>query len=97
MTEAKGNMKKLYEATIRMLKTEQKALQDPKAPQHAMYVSGLTGSIGGLDPEQYKQAVNELVKKRLKESLELTQDIDFNAKLIQIARAYASQWLKELE
>jgi len=138
MAQAKGDMKKLYEATISMLKTEQKALQDPNDPQHEMYVSGLTGGTGSMDPEQYRQAkadfekeypttVNELIKKRLKAFLELTKDIDFNARLIQVggrrkfadarleakeghwkrcfrcgeetitaARAYASQWLKEL-
>jgi hypothetical protein len=95
MAQAKGDMKKLYEATIKMLKTEQKALQDPKDPQHEMYVSDLTGGIGSMDPEQYKQAMadfekeypataNELVKKRLKEFLELTKNIDFNAKLVQV-------------
>jgi len=97
MAQAKGDMKKLYEATIKMLKTEQKALLDPKDLQHEMFVSNLTGAIGEMTAEQYQQAVadfekeypatvNGLIKKRLKEFLELTKDMDFSAKLITSGR-----------
>lgn len=137
MKEATGDMKKLYEATIQMLKAEQKALQDPKDPQHGLFMSNLSDG-DDLNAEQYAAAMKEfekeypanvqvLIKRRLQEFLTLTADIDFDAKLIErggrkrfadpkleakdetwkrcfrcgretitAARAYAQQWLKEL-
>jgi DNA-binding transcriptional MerR regulator len=136
MKSATGDIKKLYEATLQMQRTELKALQDPKDPQHAMF----TGDISGNDMDetaykerladfdkQYPATVKELVKTRLKEFLAMTADMDFNAQLVDrggrkrfadpkleakddtwkrcfrsgketmtAARAYAQQWLKEL-
>ncbi|MBO9561230.1 MAG: hypothetical protein J7621_00595 [Niastella sp.] len=92
MKGAVGDMKKLYEATIKMLKAEQKALQDPKDPQHGMYMSNLTEG-NDMDTSQYAEAVaafekeypanvQVLIKRRLQEFLALTADMDFDAKLI---------------
>jgi ATPase involved in DNA repair len=93
MKSAGGDMKKLYEATIKMLKEEQKALKNPKDPMHPMYLQNL--SEGGMvDEEQYEQELKnfeaswpatakELVKIRLREFLNKTADIDFDAKLVQ--------------
>jgi hypothetical protein len=89
--ENTGDMKKLYELTLQQLKQEQKALQDPKDPYHATYTDG--GMDNG-NPEQYKRDMayfekeypvnsKDLVKKRLKEFLDLTATIDFNAKLVE--------------
>jgi hypothetical protein len=92
MKKASGDMKKLYEASIKMLKDEQKALKNPADLNHRMYLENL--SEGGMvDEEQYKQELKnfeeqwpatskELVKNRLREFLTLTADIDFDAKLI---------------
>jgi hypothetical protein len=138
MKTATGDMKKLYEATIKMLQQQQQALEDPKHPEHAMFVNDITGDLDNNSPDDYKEAMRdfekeypaypkELIKKRLKAFLELTADIDFNAQLvgngrvkkfanpaleaksglwkkcfrsgketITAARAYAQQWLKEL-
>jgi hypothetical protein len=93
MKTATGDMKKLYEATIKMLKDEQKALKNPSDPQHGMFMENL--SEGGIvDEDRYKQELKDfeanypptakaLVKIRLKEFLDKTTDIDFDAKLIQ--------------
>jgi len=97
LAQAKGDMRKLYEGTIQMLRTEEKALKDQKDPQHEMFVSNLSGSINNLTPEQYNAAMKEfekqypsnvkdLVRKRLQEFLDLTKDMDFNAKLVTVGR-----------
>lgn len=130
-----GDMKKLYEATLKMQQDMLAAFKDPKHPNHKMYLQDIDA---GNDEEQYKQAlkdfqaawpatVKDLTKIRLKEFLDFTADIDFNAKLVETngrkyfadpilemkdgtwkrcfrsgketitaARAYAQQWLKEL-
>jgi hypothetical protein len=92
MKNAGGDIKKLYEATIRMLKEEQKALKNPKDPMHQMYLQNV--AEGGMtDEEQYEQALKDfeaswpatakdLVKMRLREFLDKTADIDFDAKLV---------------
>ncbi|WP_276484890.1 hypothetical protein [Paraflavitalea pollutisoli] len=131
-----GDMKKLYEGTLKMQQDMLAALKDPKHPNHKMYLQDVDDA--DENGEQYKQAVKdyqtywpatvkELTKLRLKEFLAFTADIDFNAKLIEkngrkrfedpkleakdetwkrcfrsgketitAARAYAQQWLKEL-
>lgn len=131
-----GDMKKLYEATLKMQQDMLTALKDPKHPNHKMYLQDLDDA--DEDGEQHKQAVKDfqtywpatvkdLTKLRLKEFLAFTADIDFNAKMIEkngrkqfedpkleakdgtwkrcyrsgketitAARAYAQQWLKEL-
>jgi len=92
MKSASGDMKKLYEATIKMLKEQQKALKDPNDPNHKMFLQDVTGR-GGMDDSYYQQAqkdfeenypatAKDLVKKRLREFLAMTADIDFNAKLV---------------
>jgi hypothetical protein len=137
MKGVSGDMKKLYEATLQMLKTEQKALLDPKDPRHNDFVHGganLDDGDGSRYKEnmaafnkQYPATVKELVKARLKEFLAMTADMHFDAKMvskgghlyfadaaleakdglwkrcfrsgpetIHAARAYAQQWLKEL-
>lgn len=138
MKPATGDMRKLYEANLKMLQQQQQALLDPKHPEHAMYVSDITGSIDDQNPAQYKEAMQafekdypanprDLIRSRLKAFLALTADIDFNAQLvgngrikkfanpaleaksgtwkkcfrsgretITAARAYAQQWLREL-
>ncbi|AXY77902.1 hypothetical protein D3H65_29650 [Paraflavitalea soli] len=87
-----GDMKKLYESTLQMQKTELKALQDPKDPNHKMYLMDL--SEGGEEGEknykedlkyfeqEYPAQVKDLVKRRLQEFLTLTADINFDAKLV---------------
>jgi len=138
MKTATGDMRKLYEANLKMLQQQQQALQDPKHPEHAMFVSDVTGSLDDQNPAQYKEAMlafekdypanpKDLIRSRLRAFLVLTADIDFNAQLlgsgrikkfanpaleaksglwkkcfrsgketITAARAYAQQWLKEL-
>jgi hypothetical protein len=131
-----GDMKKLYESTLQLQKQELKALQDPKDPNHNMYVGDISGNDMNEDvykdqlkefEKQYPATVKELVKARLKEFLALTADMNFDAQLVQkggskkfadprleakddtwkrcfrsgketitAARAYAQQWLKEL-
>ncbi|MBS1563703.1 MAG: hypothetical protein JST39_04905, partial [Bacteroidetes bacterium] len=137
MKGASGDIKKLYEANLSMLRAQQTAILDPKDPSHGMYIADITGSIDN-NPEDYKEAMkrfekefpanpNDLIKMRLKNFLDLTADIDFNAELVSrgrvqkfaspvleaksdlwkrcfrsgretitAARAYAQQWLKEL-
>lgn len=131
-----GDMKKLYEGTLKMQQDMLAAFKDPKHPNHKMYLQDFDED--DEDGEQYKQAVKDfqtywpatvkdLTKLRLKEFLAFTADIDFNAQLIEkngrkrfadpkleakddtwkrcfrsgketitTARAYAQQWLKEL-
>lgn len=132
-----GDMKKLYESTLQMQKTELKALQDPKDPNHKMYLMDISESDGDGEKnykeelkyfeQEYPAQVKDLVKRRLQEFLSLTGDINFDAKLVErdgrkrfadpkleskdetwkrcfrsgketitAARAYAQQWLKEL-
>lgn len=88
-----GDMKKLYESTLQMQKTELKALQDPKDPNHRLYLQDL--SAGNEDAEknykeelkyfeqEYPANVKDLIKRRLQEFLQFTADIDFDAKLIE--------------
>lgn len=93
MKSATGDIRKLYEATIKMLKEEQQALLDPKNAMHGMYVSNLTQG-NDMDADQYAEAMKEfereypanvqvLIKRRLQEFLALTADIDFDAKLVE--------------
>lgn len=132
-----GDMRKLYESTLQMQKTELKALQDPKDPNHKMYLMDISESDGDgaknykedlkYFEQEYPAQVKDLVKRRLQEFLSLTGDINFDAKLVErdgrkrfadpkleskdetwkrcfrsgketitAARAYAQQWLKEL-
>lgn len=88
-----GDMKKLYESTLQMQKTELKALQDPKDPNHKMYLSDLSevdedGEKNYKDEmkdfeKEYPAQVKDLVKGRLQEFLAFTADIDFDAKLVE--------------
>lgn len=93
MKGAAGDMKKLYEATIKMLKEEQQALADPRNPQHGLFMSNLSEG-NDMDASQYAAAVKEfdkeypanvqvLIKRRLQEFLALTADMDFDAKLVE--------------
>lgn len=93
MKGAAGDMKKLYEATIKMLKEEQQALLDPRNPQHSMYMSNLTEG-NDMDASQYAEAMKEfekeypanaqiLIKQRLQEFMALTADMDFDSKLVE--------------
>lgn len=92
MQKASGDMKKLYEATLAELKKELKALNNPGDPNHAYYVKKATqpkdweSDMAAEDlkawQEDYPPTVKEVVKKRLTQFLELTKDIDFNAKLV---------------
>lgn len=89
-----GNMKKMYEAQLLELKKELKALSNPSDPAHAWYAQNVTDkkdrfgeNMAAEDlkswQEDYPPTVKELVKKRLTEFLDVTNDIDFNAKLVQ--------------
>jgi len=88
-----GDMRKLYELSLSQLKQELKALKDPKDPRHKDYLENIEGANEG-NQDQYKMdaveweknyppTVKQLVKLRLQQFLTLTQDIDFNAKLIE--------------
>lgn len=89
---APADMKKMYEETIALLRKQLEVLQNPNHPDYAMY----TGTVV-LTPEQqeeinrqtkefskeYPEDVQQYLKLKLKTFLELTEDIDFNAKLVQ--------------
>jgi len=86
-----GDMRKLYELSLSQLKQELKALKDPKDPRHKDYLENLGGSESDNENYQeqladfeknYPPTVKQLVKLRLQQFLDLTQNIDFNAKLI---------------
>jgi hypothetical protein len=92
MKKASGDMKKLYEATIKMQKDQLKVLQNPKDPMFAMY-AGKDKEMEEQEWRDYKQALKEyevyfpsnpkdLIKIRLKEFLDMTATIDFDAKLV---------------
>lgn len=88
---APADMKKIYDETISLLKKQLDVLQNPNHPDYAMY----TGIVA-ITPEQqeeinrqikefsktYPEDVQQYLKLKLKEFLELTSDIDFNAKLV---------------
>lgn len=92
---ARGDMKKLYEETLKQMKDNLAALANPSHPRHKMYLADLMDEYeeeyqeamemsGGNDAEYAMPATpRELVKLRLKEFLDLTADIDFDAKLVQ--------------
>lgn len=95
MKSASGDMKKLYEFTLKQLKENLAALENPSHPKHKMYLADLIEEheeayqeememSGANDPQYAPPATpRDLVKLRLKEFLDLTADIDFNAKLVQ--------------
>lgn len=89
---APADMQKMYDDTIAELKKQLAILQNPKHPDYPLYAGVVT-----LTPEQqqeidrqlkefnkeYPEDVQQYLKLKLKEFLELTGDIDFNAKLVQ--------------
>lgn len=92
MKAAPADMKKMYEETIVLLKAQLEILQNPSHPEYAMY----TGKTV-LTPEQqeeinrqikafskeYPEDIQQYIKLKLNEFLQLTSNIDFNAKLVQ--------------
>lgn len=89
---APADIKKMYDETIKLLKRQLEVLQNPNHPDYAMYAG-----VVAISPEEqeeinrkvkefskeYPEDVQQYLKLRLKEFLELTADIDFNAKLVQ--------------
>lgn len=88
-----GAMKKLYEGHLLELKKELKALSNPDDPAHAWYAEQGAGVNEEEEnsakenlrywQQEFPATPRELAKKRLTEFLDLTKDIDFNAKLVQ--------------
>ena len=86
-------MKKLNQLSVDQLKQEREALKNTKHPMHNDYVSNLKDeeeeNAGQQEmeakffDEKYPATVKELVKKRLREFLAFTADINFNAQLVQ--------------
>ncbi|HEX8314382.1 MAG TPA: hypothetical protein VF609_05295 [Flavisolibacter sp.] len=75
------------------MKEELKALKDPKDPKHQTYREQ-AGDMSGFDSENYQMhlkefeknfppAASQLIRNRLQAFLHLTQDINFNAALIE--------------
>lgn len=92
MKKASGDFKKLYEATLKMQKDQLKILSNPKDPMFALY-GGKTEEMQAEELKEYKLALKEyeddfpadprqLIKRRLQQFLDLTSDIDFDAKLV---------------
>jgi len=92
MEKATGDKKNLLYHTLEQITKETTALSIQSDPNHDYYVKKLTKVKGwekDMASEDFKEwqknyplTVKELVKHRLAEFLELTGDIDFNAKLI---------------
>lgn len=91
---AAGDMKKLLGATLSLLEMQQKALENPGNPgstEGALYIAGFLGTAIVSEEEfqaalvkfeqEYPASVNAMLRKRLQQFLDLTADIDFNAKL----------------
>lgn len=92
LKQAPADMKKLYEETLLLLRKQLEILQDPSHPEHAIYAGQVS-----LTPEQqeeirrqqqafnkdYPADLQQYIRRKLLDFLELTEDLDFNAKLIQ--------------
>lgn len=89
---APADMKKIYDETLTSLKSQLAILQNPNHPDYAVY-AGIVEITKEQQEEinrqveefskDYPEDVQQYLKLKLKEFLELTNDIDFNAKLIQ--------------
>lgn len=91
--DATGDMKKLAESALALLDDQQQSLENPEQPKNPLYLAGVLGAaiISEADykaalaafEEAYPATVNALLKKRLQQFLDLTADIDFDAKLVE--------------
>lgn len=91
MKSAPANLKDLYTETITQLNRQLQALQDPNHPDHQVYSGMLVLSpeqqqevdrqIGEFNKE-YPESFQEYLKIKLRHFLELTADIDFDARLV---------------
>lgn len=89
---ASADMKKLYDETIIMLQKQLEILQNPKHPDYILY-AGINTLTADQQEEinkqriefskRYPESLEQYLKLKLNEFLELTDDIDFDAKLIQ--------------
>lgn len=92
MKSARADMKKLYEETLKQLRENLAALENPAHPKHKMYLEDLkdsneeaTASATSTE-SNFPETSRELIKQRLKEFLSLTADIDWEAKLVESGR-----------
>lgn len=96
MKKASGDMKKLFEATLKMQKDQLKILSNPNDPSFILY-GGKTKEMQQEEMDRYQQDLKEyeqnfpadpkiLTRTRLKQFLEMTADINFDAKLVSDGR-----------
>lgn len=87
---APADMKKVYDDAILQMKNELKILQNPSHPDYKVYAGIIELSPGQQEElnrqiqefsKEYPEEVKQYLELKLVEFLELTSDIDFNAKL----------------
>jgi len=95
MRSAAPDMKKLYELTLQQLRENLAALENPSHPKHKLFVADMMEfyeenykeqlAMSGADmtnENTFPATSRELVKQRLQQFLNLTADIDWDAKLV---------------